>query len=943
MQPTPIQWLPVELIALIFFFIPDEQDQKVDTLVQTCRRWKEIVSFIWGPLKLSTWTSLDEVKSILNRGGDSLLGVTINPSSDAMDHPIGPCETEPYAALKLALSTSISRWRTLDIISLPDPQYSHIFFKEQSHTIHPMPMGHLRSLSIRTRHHSSHFLDLLLSSIGAPTSIRLTDMHLCSARATAYFTQPQCAHVFNYLTSFKSFLPQTNDVIDILPHFWRLEVLDVSGGRFPTYAEDIELSLTKTLRRMSLRGAPIGWMNHREFLRLESCTIVSPPASDTIQITSVPLCTKLHFEGPCLDTIQKFRISTTCTLTLRSTQWSKSRGNNQLSRLWGATLNQGVLRPTLLHLHLTCSSEQLLRALCSMPELKEMVLELDRPTALGRRFFLGFLPRSSQIPWLYKRGSEGDERLQACPSLGVLGLKYQRWFRPGELNEMPALVAMAHLDKRDPKLRVWVEKGAADQERVQLDSMPLSASVLTSLGLLQLIDGIEPLPELVNEVFEASFAILNPTPVSFCYPMTMVHISPSIHSCLFRRLQDFALYTEIDERVLFEALAHFEHLGELYVKRLNHSLPQPHLPLLRTLKKMRLGTTSLLWMEGCTLIKLEELKIDQIEPGSGDHLQCVQVPMCRSASFPQSISSQLLSAFKMPQLHSLDLLHQPVGPIGGPHYPSTQQFRLHTAKFCFFDSVMLQDALAMQPELEVLDVTLLFPCQLGKGLPELLDALMDPNKINNFDALDHATGPPRRQFPLCPNLKELRLELKLKWGRKLKLELEHEWKQVWEQEFELVQLRVQLRQWELELDQVREWKRQWVRVQVLDWGQIRIWERERERELVLKLKRERERELVLVQELVQGRALVQELAQELELKRKLVSREDWRTSEVRRCQKFMRRRMENGCSLRHCQLAWGSCRTEITNESIGLPYLDIPGAELPSLSDIFGSWELCSL
>ena len=643
---------------MIFFLVPGEQNQKFDILSRTCHRWKEIVSSIWTPLKLATWTSLDEVQAVLD-SGSGLVSVTIDPFSDAMVRPVDALETEQYAALMLAVSTSTSRWRTLDILSLPDPLQTNNFFEKYDHVTPPMPMEHLRSLNIPIRHDSSRFLDLLLPSIGATTSVQLTDMHICSAQAMLYLAQPHFSCVFNFLTSFKCFLPRTDVVIDPLPHFLQLEILDVSGLHFPTYAANVELPLTGTLRRVSLQGVPINWMNHREFRRLESCTIISPPASDTIPITSLPLCTELLFDGARFDVIQKFRIPVIHTLTLRSPQWSKSRGDDQLSHLWGAAVSEGALRPTSLHIYMICSGEHLLQALCFMPELKELVLEMDRPTALGSRFFTRFLPRSSRVTWPHKWVGKNENPLQTCPSLEVLGLKYRRWFRPGEANEMPALVAMAHLDVRDHKVKIWVEKGTTDQERIQIDCPYISAPTLCSLDLLRLVDGGQPSRQVVSEALEASLATINPTGLRFNDAETMTLLSPSIYTCLFRRLQGFILCVDVDQRVLLEALSHFEQLEEMQLKRFSPSSAQPHLPLLKTLKKMLLDMTSLSWMEGCTFIKLEVLEIGEIETDRGGQFQCVQMPMCKSASLPQSSFSNFLSAFQMPQLHTLHLLSQP--------------------------------------------------------------------------------------------------------------------------------------------------------------------------------------------------------------------------------------------------------------------------------------------
>src|SRR5258708_25809208 len=202
----------------------------------------------------------------------------------------------------------------------------------------------------------------------------------------------------------------------------------------------------------------------------------------------------------------------------------------------------------------------------------------------------------------------------------------------------------------------------------------------------------------------------------------------------------------------------------MHVKNIGPHPSQSHLPLLRTLKRLELGTTSLSWMGGCTFIKLEVLEINSVE-GGDDLVQCVQMPRCKSASFPHGISSDLLGAFKMPRLCNLNLHGQRGDITGGPHYPVMQQFKLHTASFHFMDSVALRDALAMQPELEILEITgLLFRSQLGRGLPELLDILMEAYKSNNFGRRASSARPmelPRQQLLLRPRPRVRQLVLGL--------------------------------------------------------------------------------------------------------------------------------------------------------------------------------------
>jgi hypothetical protein len=952
-HPPPINWLPVELLMMIFSFIPDEN---FDTIVLTCHKWREVVSSMWAPLKLGSWTPLNKAKAILY-GSKGILSVTIDPSSDAMESPTDSPETEQCEALMLAASTSISRWRTLDILSLPDPQQAKRFVGGHIPTV---PMDHLRSLSIPIHHDPSHFLDLLLPSIGATTSVRLTAMHLCSTQAMLYLTQPHCAHIFNHITSFKCSLLRTDDVIDILPHFRRIETLDLSGLHFPTYT-DVELPLTKTLRRVSLRGMPIGWMNHREFPQLKSCVIISPPALDTIPITTLPLCTDLFFEGPRFDPIQGFRVSSIRSLTLRSPQWSKSRGNDQLSRIWRPGLRQGVLRPLSLRLHLPCSSAQLLRALCFMPELKELVLELDRPTALGSSFFIAFLPQSSRIT---SRAGKGDVPLQVCPSLEVLGLKYRRWFRPGESNEMPALVAMARLDERDQKVKIWVESGPDDHQKIHITYPDLSLSALCSLGLLRLSDGKQP-SSRVTDVIEASLATFDFTCIKFSDAKTLTLLSPSVYSCLFRRLRDFSLNVDIDQRILLEALGHFEQIEELHLKRFMPSSSQPRLQLLRTLKKLQLEKTSSLWMEGCTFIKLAVLEIGEMEQDSGGRIQCVQMVVCRSASLPQSISSEILCSFRMPQLRILHLHSQPVG-LRGLHYPTTQQFKLRGVSLHFVDFGGLQATLAKQPVLETLEIRgLAFPHFFSAQLPRLLDALIEPSTMNASDGLDnsdHKVGSPMLEFPLCPKLKKLMLKLKHgsePWNQGLGWELERVRNMEkrtrqdleWERERECDLEQEQVKQREQEQRKTKELEKEVARARRLGWRVKQEEEQVRQlvRALVWMRRWAQEQEQKRKMELVSGFRRREELGRKLEsvqvhlrgLERKLliVSSEGWKIAAGRQCRTLMKGRMGNGCPLQRCQLALGSFQTEIINDFVGSPYLDLPDAESLSLGDIFAAWQ----
>ena len=743
---APIQRLPVELLIFTFSFIPGGENEKFGTLLQTCRRWRDIVYSIRGPLRLTTWTSVDRVKTILDRDHGTL-SVTIDASTDVSAVLIDP---PTYAGLALALSTSTSRWRALKIRSIPDPQQVDHFFGEHSQvrSILPLNLNQLRSLSILLHHDPSPFLDLLLPSISPMTSVQLTNMHLCSSLAILYFTQPHCAHVFNSLISFKCTLRGMGDTIDILPHFRQLESLDVSNLRFPAYGLDVELPLTKTLRQISLNAVPFSWMNHRTFPQLESWTIVSPPSSDNIENIHIP---------------------TLRTLTLHSPQWGKSRGNHQLFRLCGAVQNGGIGHLMSLHLHLTCSTGLLLGALRFMVELKELVLSLDHPTVLGRRFFTRLLSRSTRSDGSPEGVRKGESQLSACSSLEVLGLKYRRWLRLSELNNMLLLVAMVSV-KREPSrgMKIWVDKGVPGERSVEVVDGRVSGLTLHSLGCIR---HTQVTNEAAEDIAMASLAILNPMCVTFRDPETIAYLSPTVYPSIFPWLRIFTLATQMDHEMLLKLLPHLEHLEQLSVPKLVCESPMPGLSLFQTLKRMYLGEASLHWMTGCTFVQLEDCRIDKIDDAGLSAPRDVGMPACTSLSVSPS-SVRVLDAFDLSQLHHLHLSMprdgSPTRRWGEGLYGLMRQFNLRSASFQGFDSpLVLRSALAVQNELEVLEIMYDEPIT-GSDLSDLFNVLTEPNKMGTTNTSGNSRGGPRsgrrnrdasRRLPLCPDLNVLKIKL----------------------------------------------------------------------------------------------------------------------------------------------------------------------------------------
>ena len=768
---APIHELPVELLSEIFFIVLDQREHSIDPMTRVCRHWKEVVSSIWGSLRLRTWTSAENVRNV-NKGA-WLLDVTIDPANDETAQPPAP---HSYAALRLANDTTSHRWRELKVLSLPSESRGHDFSLgwPQRQPGDDALKSQLQSLNIEVEHESSPFLDELLSSISAISHSRLIDIQLRSPCVVSYLAQPAGWSISNGLVSFKAVLPRTNISFDILPHFRRLETFEATRLRLRNPPSGVELPLTSTLRQMELKSVPIDWMNDREFPRLQNCTIVSPPEPGVIPVVSLPQCTVLRFEGTSFDAAKAFCTSGSCTLILRSTQWSRSRGAVQLHRLWGMTPRNVVLRPVALHLRIACDGKPLLHAFRFLPELRELVLELNRPTTPGRDFFIGLLPQSTRSQWGCDGAGKEGKQLDVCPSLEVLGLKYRRWLRSSETNEMLLLVAIVSVKRETSRgIRVWVEKEVPCQERVEVVGGGVSAFTLRSLGCLHLPDHMQVPNEPVEDITRGSLATLDPSSVTFRHSETITYLSQTVYPSLFRRLRTFTLTAPVDQGVPIELLRHFEHLEQLSVPKLVPESPQPGLPLFQTLKRMHLGETSLHWMTGCTFFQLEHCRIDKIDDAGFSTPRSIRMPVCASVSIsPNPI--RVLDAFDFSQLHHLHLsmprdgTNPPSRRWGEGLYASMRQLNLRSAWFEGFDSpLMLRSALAVQTELEVLEIIHNKPITEA-NLADLFDVLTEPNTMDTTSSFDNTRAGPRsrrrnrdtnRRAPLCPNLKAMRIKL----------------------------------------------------------------------------------------------------------------------------------------------------------------------------------------
>ena len=284
-----------------------------------------------------------------------------------------------------------SQWQTLTIISLPqdepDAQSDHALTSMQL-----QPMKQLSHLDIQESV-LSPLLRLLLQNVATEAVGKLVSMEIYSLPAIQYLLQPDYTSIYCSLTTFIAKVPKMSHSIDLLPHFIQLEVLDLTNLHLSIIDNGSPLPLAHTLRHLRLKAASIQWMGGQVFLKLENCTIFSPPNGLSLHHNvQLPACTELHFENWDISPTGQFFAPALDHLRAESNAWSPYAGNGQVVQLVRVGLGMG-LQPISLSLNIVCKEKILLAALQLLPGLIELKMDLPRPSALGSRFFTGLLAK----------------------------------------------------------------------------------------------------------------------------------------------------------------------------------------------------------------------------------------------------------------------------------------------------------------------------------------------------------------------------------------------------------------------------------------------------------------------------------------------------------------------------------------------------------------------
>jgi len=304
-------------------------------------------------------------------------------------------------------------------------------------------MSRLEEVKLTLELDPSPLVDRLLQNIGAMAMESLTKMETNSLYVIRFLLQTPSTYTFRSLTTFHAIVQKMDEPIDLLPHFSKLEVLEITNLLLPPYQDETPLPFVQTLRYLYLKTVSIEWMAGRVFPVLDTCTIVTPPRSFLALDVHLPTCREFHFHHRYTTSFGRFQMPMVNLLEINSNQWSPLNGSESLVQMCMAGLGT-VVQPSVLHLTMLCNGSVLISALRLLPNLRELSLKLPRPSALGRRFFTAFLAQPATMPpitssgpsiyseWFIRAEEQNEWYTALCPSLRVFKLLYQRWLRSSE-------------------------------------------------------------------------------------------------------------------------------------------------------------------------------------------------------------------------------------------------------------------------------------------------------------------------------------------------------------------------------------------------------------------------------------------------------------------------------------------------------------------------------
>ena len=620
---TPIYRLPAEIMTEIFYLALDVGQLKRG-LMLVCWRWCKIIegmASIWTSLDLRAGTTPESVHLLLSRAGTQPLAVTIDAGNTRnMAERLQP-------SLAVA-ATKASQWQTLTIVSLPEDE-SDVQSNSALLSAQLQPMKQLRHLNI-TDPVFSPLLKLLLQNVATAAVGKLTSMEIHSFTAVQYLFQPEHSSICCSLTTFIAKVPKMNQPVDLLPHFMKLEVLELTNLLLSVIDNGSPLPLAHTLHHLYLKSVSIQWMGGQVFSQLENCTIIAPLSGPSLHHdVQLPVCTALHFENWNMSPIGQLFAPALDHLRVNSNAWTPYAGDGQMVQLVRAGFGIG-LQPKSLSLSVTCTDKVLVAILQLLPELVELNLDLPRPCALGKHFFTRLLAKPGnhladkpKFDWreLFRENSTGW-RCAVCPSLKILELKYHKWFRPGYNDELllPLLALSWSREKTAIPLQTHVLYKTSVHSWESLDSTPSEVEEALSCFRIPQHGRVTQLSLKTNTwtIFE------NPVVIPFLFRLRVLKITGS----------------SLAERQVLNVLPSFHELRDLGLSGVHVPPFDVELPLVHTLQELSLRNSTLAWMDGLVFTQLERFAVD--EKGWPETFRRkVGMPACTHIVFRQSTLNTL--------------------------------------------------------------------------------------------------------------------------------------------------------------------------------------------------------------------------------------------------------------------------------------------------------------
>jgi hypothetical protein len=605
-RPDINTYLPTELLREVLLYSIESNQMKSGDLASVCRYWRSVITtmpHLWSTLRVGTWTETEQVTAWVQRAYPKKVIIDTESVIDTeRDHQV--LSNVPFAALRNALA-STAQWHELTISSFPRDFLARQLGIQGARPIHMLKILHVVAGCVHSPSFT-HLLDLV------PNEAPLSELRLHPAFASAYFLQPPWFPVLQNLTVLIVNGRDIHEPFGLLPAFTRLHIFEADRLLLPLYELDINLPLLCTLRRLHLRASSIQWMAGRQFPCLEECAILLPHHWEAVQQHTVrlPSCGKLTYHGYPTTAVQYFHVPKMISMDLGSHDCKARRVYQQLHHL--CTVDGRVSKLTTLRLTLQCSDQAFIKVVRYLGLLQKLVLSIVS-TSPSWKYFLKSLaakPRTDDWPEWESQQDDHREWEQWCssqtwranvlPQLKYLGIQSPKGFSQStRLDNYPLLrlVGWTRAQSTPPleHLNVWEGRGTAGDMVVDY----------TSTGYLDKLPGMsskEYDTMIVRGMVTQCLAIRSSAAPLFQLNSTV----------LFRQLQNLEINCYLDREIpILPLLEQIKRLviwhGIIPAYSLNVDLP-----LVRTLRWLRLVSSTFSWMLGRTFKVLREFQIYEL-------------------------------------------------------------------------------------------------------------------------------------------------------------------------------------------------------------------------------------------------------------------------------------------------------------------------------------------